>query len=624
MSDGFLYYALIFLAAAVLVVPIAKRSGLGAILGYLLAGIAIGPFGLKLITNPDDILHFAEFGVVMMLFLIGLELQPKTLWRLRKPILGLGSSQVILTTLFITLTAMAFGQSWSVSLAIGLALALSSTAIAIQLMQERNLLPTHTGQSAFSVLLFQDIAVIPILASIPLLAVVGDVQSLSGVYQVVETQAGGSLWEKALSVIGMVALLILIGHFAIRHVLHYIAKTDVREIFTAFALLLVIGVTFLMKSIGLSPALGAFIAGVILADSEYRHEIEIQIEPFKALLLGLFFISVGMSINFDVFLSQPLTVFSLVGILVFIKFATLMILAKIFKLDLSQNILFSTILAQGGEFAFVIFAFASQVNLFTPEVASLLNLTVAISMGLTPILILLHDRLLAPIFSKSYTSLEARPEMPTNIKSRDVLIAGYGRFGQIIGRLLQANGIKATILDHDPRQIDFLRQFDWKVYYGDVKDMEIMHAAGADQAKFLVLAIDDREASIEVTHRIKERFPHLKILARAYDRRHAYDLSKAGADYYIRETFGSALMMGEEVLKYLGMGAYQAKNLVRKFSRHDIETLRSSFEHFDDEKALVSFAIQSRDELIKIFEEDRKDIERHRDDDGWDNALETK
>lgn len=624
MSDGFLYYALIFLTAAVLVVPIAKRSGLGAILGYLLAGIAIGPFGLKLITNPDDILHFAEFGVVMMLFLIGLELQPKTLWRLRKPILGLGSSQVILTTLFITLTAMAFGQSWSVSLAIGLALALSSTAIAIQLMQERNLLPTHTGQSAFSVLLFQDIAVIPILASIPLLAVVGDVQSLSGVYQVVETQAGGSLWEKALSVIGMVALLILIGHFAIRHVLHYIAKTDVREIFTAFALLLVIGVTFLMKSIGLSPALGAFIAGVILADSEYRHEIEIQIEPFKALLLGLFFISVGMSINFDVFLSQPLTVFSLVGILVFIKFATLMILAKIFKLDLSQNILFSTILAQGGEFAFVIFAFASQVNLFTPEVASLLNLTVAISMGLTPILILLHDRLLAPIFSKSYTSLEARPEMPTNIKSRDVLIAGYGRFGQIIGRLLQANGIKATILDHDPRQIDFLRQFDWKVYYGDVKDMEIMHAAGADQAKFLVLAIDDREASIEVTHRIKERFPHLKILARAYDRRHAYDLSKAGADYYIRETFGSALMMGEEVLKYLGMGAYQAKNLVRKFSRHDIETLRSSFEHFDDEKALVSFAIQSRDELIKIFEEDRKDIERHRDDDGWDNALETK
>ena len=624
MNDGFLYYALIFLMSAVLVVPLAKRSGLGAILGYLLAGIAICPFGLKLITNPDDILHFAEFGVVMMLFLIGLELQPKTLWRLRKPILGLGSSQVILTTLFITLTAYALGQSWAVSLAIGLALALSSTAIAIQLMQERNLLPTHTGQSAFSVLLFQDIAVIPILASIPLLAVVGEVQSLSHIYEVVETQAGGSLWEKGLSVIGMVALLIFIGHFAIRHILHYIAKTDVREIFTAFALLLVIGVTFLMKTIGLSPALGAFIAGVILADSEYRHEIETQIEPFKALLLGLFFISVGMSINFDVFLSQPLTVFSLVGILVAIKFLALMIAAHFFKLDLSQNILFSTILAQGGEFAFVIFAFALQVNLFNDEVASLLNLTVAISMGLTPVLILIHDKLLVRFFSQTYSDLDARPELPAAITPRPVIIAGYGRFGQIIGRLLQANGIKATILDHDPRQIDFLRQFNKKVYYGDIKDMEILHSAGADQAKMIVLAIDDREASIEVTSCIKERFPHLKILARAYDRRHAYDLSKAGADYFIRETFGSALMMGEEVLKHLGIGAYQAKNLVRKFSRHDIETLKSSFEHFEDEKALVSFALQSRDELIKIFEEDRKDIERPHDDDGWDDVPEIK
>lgn len=620
MNDGFLYYALIFLTAAVLVVPLAKRSGLGTILGYLLAGIAIGPFGLKLITNPDAILHFAEFGVVMMLFLIGLELQPKILWRLRKPILGLGSSQMILTSVLITATALFFGQSLAVSLAIGLGLALSSTAIVIQLMQERHLLPTHTGQSTFSVLLFQDIAVIPVLAAIPLLASMGDVQSISDAYQVVETQAGGSLWEKALSVLGLVAFLVLIGHYAIRHILHYIAKTNVREIFTAFALLLVIGVTFLMKSIGLSPALGAFIAGVILAESEYRHEIEAQIEPFKALLLGLFFISVGMSINFDIFMDKLDVILLLVGLLVTIKFFVLSFLARIFKLDLSQNILFSTLLAQGGEFAFVIFAFAASVSLFTPELTSILNVTVAISMGLTPILILLHDKIVARLFKASFTDLDAleRPHVTT---PRPVLIAGYGRFGQIIGRLLQANGIKATILDHDPKQIDFLRQFGWKVYYGDVIDMEIIRSAGAENAKIIVIAIDDREKAIEVTARVKEKFPHLKILVRAFDRRHAYDLTKAGADYYIRETFGSALMMGEEILKHLGMGAYQAKNLARKFARHDIETLKSSFEHFDDEKALVSFAIQSREELIKIFDEDRKDIERHDQSEGWDGKA---
>ena len=621
MNDGFLYFALIFLTAAVLVVPLAKRSGLGTILGYLLAGIAIGPFGLKLITNPDDILHFAEFGVVMMLFLIGLELQPKILWRLRKPILGLGSSQMILTTILITGAALLFGQTFAVSLAIGLGLALSSTAIVIQLMQERHLLPTHTGQSTFSVLLFQDIAVIPILAAIPLLASMGNVQSFSDAFQIVETQAGGSLWEKALSVLGLVAFLVLIGHYAIRHILHYIAKTNVREIFTAFALLLVIGVTFLMKSIGLSPALGAFIAGVILAESEYRHEIEAQIEPFKALLIGLFFISVGMSINFDIFISKLDIIIMLVGLLVAIKFAVLSLLARLYKFDLSQNILFATLLAQGGEFAFVIFAFAASVNLFNPELTSILNVTVAISMGLTPILILIHDKVLARMFKASFTDLDTLPERPNAVTPRPVLIAGYGRFGQIIGRLLQANGIKATILDHDPKQIDFLRQFGWKVYYGDVIDMEIMRSAGADTAKIIVLAIDDREKAIEVTARVKEKFPHLKILARAYDRRHAYDLTKAGADYYIRETFGSALMMGEEILKHMGMSAFQAKNLARKFGRHDIETLKSSFEHFDDEKALVSFAIQSREELIKIFEEDRKDIERSDTSEGWDGKA---
>jgi glutathione-regulated potassium-efflux system ancillary protein KefC len=605
MSDGFLYYALIFLAAAVIVVPLAKRSGLGAVLGYLLAGIAIGPFGLELINNPETILHFAEFGVVMMLFLIGLELQPKTLWRLRKSILGLGGSQVLLTTFLGTIILLLMGLEFNVSLAIALGLSLSSTALVIQLMNERHLLPTYTGQSTFSVLLFQDVAIIPILAIIPLLASAGNITSVTEVIEVVEQQAGGNVWEKTLTVIGLVSVLVLFGHYGVRHLLRYIAQTGIREIFTAFALLLVIGVTFLMKSVGLSPALGAFIAGVILADSAYRHEIETQIEPFKALLLGLFFISVGMSIDFNVFTQFLYVILSGVVGLILLKFAVLFLLAKLFKFDISQNLIFSILLAQGGEFAFVIFQFANQENLLSQDVTSILNVIVALSMVATPFLILFYDRFLSPRFS-SFSSLDTPSRQPSlNFhQNSDVIILGYGRFGQIIGRLLKACGIQPTILDHDPKQIEFLAKFGWKVYYGDVSDMDLLEKAGANKARFIVMAIDDRDQAVAAVKAIKERFPSIKILSRAYDRRHAYELRKAGVDYFERETFGSALSMGTNILERLGFETHQAQNLAWKFAQHDHKTLVESFKHFEDEKALISLALQSRDELEKIFQAD--------------------
>ncbi len=614
MTEGFLFYALIFLLAAVIVVPIAKRTGLGAILGYLLAGVAIGPYVLGLIKKPEDILHFSEFGVVLMLFLIGLELQPATLWRLRKSIIGLGGSQVIGSTLIIAIVASLLGLSWPVALGIGMALSLSSTAIIIQLMTERNLMPTYPGQSAFSVLLFQDIAVIPILAAIPLLATMGEGSAMTEVLKAVEAEGDSSLWEEALKVIGLVSLLIFVGHFGLRHVLRFIAQTRVPEIFTATALLLVIGVTFLMQTIGLSPALGAFIAGVILADSEYRHEIEAQIKPFKALLLGLFFISVGMSVNFDVLGDHVMVVIMGVVALLTLKFSAMAVIGKGFGMQAYQYVLLSMLLAQGGEFAFVISQYAHQVNLFDAELTNILNVTVAISMLLTPLLMIAYDKFLQKRFSgfSSVDLSQMQKDKPTD--HHDIIIIGYGRFGQIVGRLLHVNGIKATILDHDPDNIEFLRKFGWKVFYSDAADMEALDSAGAGKARLIVLAIDDQENAIKTAKRIRETFPHVKIYARARDRRHAYELSKAGVDYFERETFESAIHMGQEVMKALGYKHESAWKLSQKFAQHDRKALRDSFEIFDDEKALISFAQSVRTDLENIFEADRADPNLHKED----------
>lgn len=616
MSEGFLFYALIFLLAAVVVVPVAKRMGLGPILGYLLAGVAIGPYALGLIKKPDDILHFAEFGVILMLFLIGIELQPSTLWRLRKSILGLGSSQVILSTLLIGLGLALCGFSWPVAAAIGMAVSLSSTAIAIQLMAERDLLPTYTGQSAFSILLFQDIAVIPILALVPLLATVsaGSETLLEAVEAAGKEGGNGSLWEETLKVVGLVTVLIGIGHYGLRHGLRFIAQTRVPEIFTATALLLVIGVTFLMQSIGLSPALGAFIAGVILAESEYRHEIESQIKPFKALLLGLFFISVGMSVNFEVLLNHAGTVALAVVCLLLVKFGAVCLIGRLFGMANYQYLLLATLLAQGGEFAFVISQYGQQVKLFSTETASLVNVTVGLSMLLAPLLMIAYDRIIQRR-GNSFSSVTPTHERPQSaFEQNPVIIIGYGRFGQIVGRLLHVNGIKTTILDHDPENIEFLRKFGWKVFYADAADMEILEAAGAAKAKLLVLAVDDPENTIKTAKRIRETFPHLKIFARARDRRHAYELSKAGVDYFEREMFESAIHMGQEVLKAMGYKHDSAWELSQKFARHDRQTLRESFAHFEDEEALMTFAQSARLELESLFESDRTDPELHKED----------
>lgn len=625
MTEGFLFYALIFLLAAVIVVPIAKRTGLGAILGYLLAGVAIGPYALGLIKDPGAILHFSEFGVVLMLFLIGIELQPSTLWRLRKSILGLGTSQVVLSIFLIAGACMLFGVAWPVAVAIGMAVSLSSTAISVQMMTERNLMPTYTGQSSFSILLFQDIAVIPILAAIPLLATIatggGDI---SHAFTIPEKEVSGSLWEETLKVIGLVSLLGLMGHYGLRHVLRFIAQTRVPEIFTATALLLVIGTTFLMQTIGLSPALGAFIAGMILADSEYRHEIEAQINPFKALLLGLFFISVGMSINFDVLFGNIGTVALAVVTLISLKFAALVALGRVFGMKSYQYVLLGMLLAQGGEFAFVISQYASQVKLFSSDVTNIVNVTVAISMLFAPLMMIFYDKVARKRFSTTFTPLAEGDLIPQGtLQSKPVIIIGYGRFGQIVGRLLHVNGIETTILDHDPDNIAFLRKFGWKVFYGDASDMHILELAGAASARMIVLTVNDADNATKTAKKIREHFPSVKIYARAHDRRHAYELSKAGVDYFERETFEAAIHMGQEVLKGLGYKHEAASRLAQKFSQHDRRLLRASFAHFEDEAALINFAASARKELEELFASDRTDAELYKDTPPVDEATMT-
>lgn len=603
MEDaGFLVSAFVFLAAAVLIVPLAKRSGLGSVLGYLVAGIVMGPFVLGLVSKPDDILHFAEFGVVMMLFLIGLELEPRMLWRLRRPILGLGGLQVVTTTAILAAIGLAAGLAWQTAVAVGLALALSSTAIALQTLEEKHLLQTGPGQSAFSVLLFQDIAVIPILAAISLLAIPELAAQAGGG----KGHGGGPLdglsgWLRALIVLGAVAGIILAGRFLIRPCMAFIAATRIREIFTAFALFLVIGIALLMQTIGLSPALGTFLAGVVLADSEYRHQLETDIEPFKGLLLGLFFISVGMSIDFGVAAASPVIVALLVLGLIAVKFAILFGLGAVFRMPLAENILFACLLAQGGEFAFVIFQFAVTEGAIPRETASLLTVVVALSMALTPLIMLVHQYLIEPRLSGPVDTAD----MPgVEDEGHDIIIGGFGRVGQVVARMLNAQGIGTTVLDHDPAQIEFVRRFGNKAYFGDVTRLDLLRTAGMDHARMFVVAIDDEEQAIEVTKLVKEHFPAVTVMARARNRPHAYALMKAGADIYRRETFYSAVEMGEAALRHLGFGAHRAHRAARTFARHDVDTLLESFEFYEDDKALISFSRKRRDDLEKVMEGD--------------------
>jgi monovalent cation:proton antiporter-2 (CPA2) family protein len=618
-GESFFFQAFVYLVAAVISVPVAKKAGLGSVLGYLIAGFIIGPYGLRLIGQEgQDVMHFAEFGVVMMLFLIGLELQPSLLWRMRGPILGMGGLQVFLTTTVITLMGSAMGLTFQTALAIGMILALSSTAIVLQTLKEKGLMKTDAGQSSFSVLLFQDIAVIPMLAVMPLLAVTstrtaGDAGAARHGTAWIEGLPG---WGQAIAVVAVMAAIIVGGLFLVRPFFRTIAKTELRELFTAAALLLVIGIALLMSKVGLSPALGTFLAGVVLANSEYRHELEGDIEPFKGLLLGLFFIAVGASIDFGLISSNPGFIGMIVVGLICAKLAILLILGRVFKMGNDQNILFAFSLAQGGEFAFVLFSFAVQNNVISNELASPLIGAVALSMAITPLLLLMNEKLLQPRFG---TKEKEDKEADSIDEANPVIIAGFGNFGSIIGRLLRANGVGMTVLDVDSDKVELLRKLGLKVFYGNAARHDLLHAAGAGKAKLLVLAINDNEKIIEIVHIVKKHFPHIYIFARAAGRAEAYELLDAGVNRVYRETLDTSLRAGIDVLRALGFRSYQAHRATKTFRSHDEESINDLRHLRHDRKTYISRARQRIEDLEELLLSELDDTGEHHDA-GWDTT----
>lgn len=603
MADSYFTQAFVYLAAAVIAVPIAKRLGLGSALGYLLAGLIIGPNLLDLVGDAgQDVMHFAEFGVVLMLFLVGLELQPSVLWRMRVPIIGLGGLQVVVTALVVALLCTYVGFEWQTGIVIGLVFSMSSTAIVLQTLDEKGWMKTVAGKSSFSVLLFQDVAVIFMLAAIPFLSLpvfMDDGQLLQQTANAVESEK--PRWLSALSVLGVVAGIVLAGHFFTRPFFRYIAKTRSGEIFIATALLLIVVITLAMSAVGLSPALGTFVAGVVMADSEFRHELEISIEPFKGLLLGLFFIAVGASIDLQMMLEEPVRIVGLVLGLMVLKFVILLILGRVFKLQIADNLMFSFTLAQGGEFAFLLVSFALQSHALSFEIANQLILVVVLSMVLTPIAIIVFEKLIQPRLAGS---CDDRVEDEIDDRGNPVIIAGYGRFGQVVSRLLKASGFESTLLDHDAGQIELTGRFGSKVFYGDAANVELLKSAGADNARLLVIAIDEREKAVNMIHSVRMHFPGLKILVRAYDRTHAYELIHAGADFITRETFGSALAMGEEALKLLGTREERVKRMVESFDKHDNEDMYQLSEVWGDDHEYGLRIRQNLEDLKHVLQAD--------------------
>ncbi|KAA6129214.1 glutathione-regulated potassium-efflux system protein KefC [Cupriavidus cauae] len=585
---------LVFLVAAVVAVPLARRFGLGAVLGYLLAGAAIGPWALRVVTDVESILSFSEFGVVLMLFVIGLELAPTKLWALRQTIFGYGALQMAGCALLIGALAAAFGASWQVALVAGLGLALSSTAIALATLGERNLFATPAGKASFGILLFQDIAAIPMIALLPMLTFDGS------------QPADGPAWIGAARAVAVIAAVVIGGRYLVRPALRFIARTGMREMFTAFALLLVVGIAAMMEAVGMSMALGTFLAGVLLADSEYRHALEADIEPFKGLLLGLFFMAVGMSIDFGVMAQQPWQVLGMVAAVVGAKVLVLRLLAPRFEIARGQRLLFALLISQAGEFAFVVFGVARSAGLLPENIAALLVLVVALSMVTTPLLLLAYDQIVAPRAGK----LRQRADDTIEPQDNPVLIAGFGRFGQIVGRLLYAQGIGVTVLDHDPDQIDFLRQFGFKVFYGDATRMDLLEAAGAAKAKILVVAVDGMDESLALIDRVRQRFPHLRIYARARHVSHVYLLKDRGVELFEREMFEGSLMLGRRVLEGLGLDPAEARAAAMKFRRHNIAAIDRFYPHYTDQKTMVSLARQARDELEEMFRQDREQRRR--------------
>jgi len=581
-SSAYLVQAAIYLASAVIAVPLFKRLGLGAVLGYLLAGVLIGPYALKLIADPEQVLHFAEFGVVLLLFLVGLELEPEKAWGYRKILFGLGGLQVFGTIAFVSVVAHLIGFDWSVSIVVGAGIAMSSTAIGLASLEERKQLATPGGQASFAVLLFQDLSVIPIFL---LLAFI----SPSAVHK------GFDIWALA-KALAVILVIIVASRTLLRPVMRVVAQTEMREIFVAFSLLLVIGVSIAVHAVGLSMALGTFLAGMLLADSEYRYELRLDIEPVKGLLLGLFFIAVGMSVDVSLVASSPGMIIGLALLLVLVKIGILAGLGRCFKLAFRDALLFAVALSQIGEFAFVIFGLALSQGTLALDIYNILNAIVAVSMLTTPLLFLAYERLLKMQFRE-------KPKDKIN-ESNAVIIAGFGRFGQIVARVLMAKGIAATLIDKDPNQVELVRGFGWRCYYGDSSRLDILKEAGIAEAQLLVIAVDDPVSALNIAKVVKERWPQVQIVARARSRVDAFDFRDLGLQP-IRETFYSSLEAAKQSLIALGETSSNAAKIIKHFEAHDIKQLDITRKIRHDKAALISASEEGRQNLKALLEAEK-------------------
>lgn len=605
MGEFSLFQAFIYLFAAVVCVPIAKRLGLGSVLGYLAAGVLIGPFVLGPVLGTssgdevEDIMHAAEFGVVMMLFLVGLELDPKEFWKMRKKILGIGSIQLFGTMLIVVPIALHFiGLDFGASIAIGAAVAMSSTAIILQTLSEKGLTKTPCGKSSFSVLLFQDIMVIPILALLPLLAVKTTIVTHGGSHTLLDGAPG---WMKTLAIISAIGVVFFVGNYIVNPFFKYIARLQVRELFTSFALMLVIGVSVLMNYVGLSPALGAFMAGMTMANSEFKHQLESDIEPFKALLLGLFFIAVGSTINFRLILNEPLTILSLVFGIMFIKVIALMVAGWVFKLKLTENLLFAILLSQIGEFAFVILNISNQLQLIPKHWVDLLLATTAVTMAVTPILLIVNEKWIVPMMGmKKVKAGGYEDDLDYNfgdISDKKVIIAGYGDFGNTVGRIVKYSGFSATVLDNDSERVELLRKLGFNVFFGDATNLNTLKAVRADEADLLIAAIDPPEVNKVLVDLVKKNFPNLKIMVRARNRFAAYNYLNQGFTKVYRENFFTAVQVGIDALEELGMGHEDAVRQGEIFAIADRASLKRLSKHSQNLEEYIS---ASREEIENV------------------------
>ena len=583
MENSLAMTSLIFLGAAIVMVPLVKKLGLSSVIGFILGGIIIGPFVLKLTgRGSEDVMHTTEFGVIMLLFLVGLEIEPSKFWKIRKKIFGMGLSQMLLTIISLFLVFYALNWRPDQALVAALCFALSSTAIVLQTLKEKNIFRTEAGETSFSILLFQDISVIPILALLPIIAKRPDDKSQQILLQYLPD------WMQPFSIILGVGLLIVIARYLIVPFLRYVSRSGMNELLTASSLFLVIGVSELMDAVGLSPALGAFIAGVMLATSEFRHELESQIDPFKGLLLAVFFVSVGASINFYVIMEDPLFIFTTTIIVLMVKFAVLFGVSKFFKLKIDQNLIVAFALSQVGEFAFVLINYSSNLYLLDPKLNAQLLAITAITMCITPFLLIINDKFIEPRWEKTKNEPD---EINEPVKLQKIIIVGFGHFGSTVGRLLRVNGIKATVLDNDPERVNLLRSNGFKVYYGDASKPGILRSAGAENADLLILCLDSPEKNKFVLELAREKFPQLKIFVRAKNRLDAYDFINNGVDNIYRETLGTAVNMAVDILKATGMRSYAARRLGQRFMLIDKAMTRKLAK--DPTKEKVTFTIKA-------------------------------